>query len=992
MARAATADEKTLMRGRGQWSQLFLAVLQPASIYTARLNGVPATTDMVASISFDAGVGTLANVLADMTLYVGTSAGAYDLGMVRIRKTAIAGTFYIGEQSHVDWQDDAYLTVVRDFDLWAKHIHMSGSTPLMDYDVAYSDQHNNFNPVPAMGSHRVAKLTGATVVVQLGPETGYSAWVFGSTISTRLWSCATAVSFSSTSAERPTATFDSVGWHAVYCLFTAANGKTKKGIRWVYIWDDDNMPASVFELRDWTEDIENGGVSFSVQMADEASLQEIRERALCILFSVDHYDTDETSIGPLAGAENIRAVGRIMGETIEYDAETGNVSFEAEGHQQWFRKIGAFPTGLELSASPAAWTDMSSLTVDRALWHLLEWRTTATVIMDIVLTDDAKLARELISPASNLWSQMDEVAFTSILANPAVDQYGRLFVSPDPQIIPDADRAAAVVTVMELTKDDIRSGVSLEKQLVPSVSKIDLSGINVDSEGVALSYFSFAPGRVFGEYGDPEIIDRLLLDGQTQANELAALVYAWRVNPYPMISVSLLANNPMVSCIPNQYVEFTTLAGDSPRNEAITKNFIPRSRQMNYDAQSGLIDYELDMEAETKASDTVSVDGDVPGAGDDFDSTLPPIPAFFPPLPSFPIILPIDISAGTVGVSKVIVHDPTYGLIYSANFNAASPAWSTINAGLTAAQYQGINLIVVTPAGGIYVAKQAIDYSGFHGAPFLAYAASPGATFTILETVATITAKHGGGLQFLSALGVDPLSGLVAYVIGSDAPITKIYTGTGVSFAAGATITNHNVSSLAGAGDLSYGFGNWRLTGWSDAGGQTSRYWKINSSGSAVVSAADLSEIYMGFHTPAGSTGTIFHQGRNDDQLTYSLSNFASFVTVTTADLVPAAQSGPQNIDSDPTGFYLMARWDLGGGERGKSSDGGATWSGLGSLPYTNAYCFEYCEGVGVASHWIAAYSVIRYTEDFGTTWINKEGNITSIVPFPLINLVLKVG
>jgi len=119
MARAVTAGELTTLRKSGHFSELYAAILTPASVYTARLAAVPSSTDMVAVITFTSGVGTLADVLPDMTLYIGTTAGAFDLGMVRIRKTPVAGTFYISEQSKVNWQADAYLTVVRDFDLWS---------------------------------------------------------------------------------------------------------------------------------------------------------------------------------------------------------------------------------------------------------------------------------------------------------------------------------------------------------------------------------------------------------------------------------------------------------------------------------------------------------------------------------------------------------------------------------------------------------------------------------------------------------------------------------------------------------------------------------------------------------------------------------------------------------------------------------------------------------------------------------------------------------
>lgn len=161
MPRMITSAEKTILRKPAQWSKLYLAVAEYQTVYTALLNGVPASTDMVYEITFTDGAGTLADVLPDMTLYIGTTAGAYDLGMCRIRKAPIAGKFYINETSGIKWQAACHLTVVQDYQIWQKPIRIAGNKVTMDVDIAYSDQHANFNPVPILGSHIVAKMTGA---------------------------------------------------------------------------------------------------------------------------------------------------------------------------------------------------------------------------------------------------------------------------------------------------------------------------------------------------------------------------------------------------------------------------------------------------------------------------------------------------------------------------------------------------------------------------------------------------------------------------------------------------------------------------------------------------------------------------------------------------------------------------------------------------------------------------------------------------------------
>jgi hypothetical protein len=418
-----TSAEKTILRKPAQWSKLYLAVAEYQTVYTALLNGVPASTDMVYEITFTDGAGTLADVLPDMTLYIGTTAGAYDLGMCRIRKAPIAGKFYINETSGIKWQAACHLTVVQDYQIWQKPIRIAGNKVTMDVDIAYSDQHANFNPVPILGSHIVAKMTGASVTITAGPTDSTASWVFGSTIAAVLWTAPTAAGISSASAINPQITFDTAGWHILYCAVTAANGKSAVGVRWVYLYSDAAPAVSAFTLKSCEENSDAGGWSFSVEMYAEAQQTNIRDRAMVILFSEDYAEGQSvTNPNPQTGRENIVSMGWIAGESIIRNSETGTVEFKVEGAQAWMKKIPDFVMGLEYKIGTAtAWTDMPLLNVDRALWHMLYWRSTALMLMDFQPTNDTRYASEFKTSAENLWERINEIAQTSIFASAGVD-------------------------------------------------------------------------------------------------------------------------------------------------------------------------------------------------------------------------------------------------------------------------------------------------------------------------------------------------------------------------------------------------------------------------------------------------------------------------------------------------------------------------------------------------------------------------------------------
>lgn len=995
MAQVATTDQKNAMRRKGQTSDLFVAIFAPQTIYSARLNGVPETTDMVAEITYDTGSGTLADVKPDMTLWVGTAAGAYDLGIARIRKAPSGTIFYIGEQSKIEWQDNCYLTVVNDFDLKAKHIHIDPSgTALMDYDVAYSDQHTNFNPVPVLGPIvRVKKLEGANVAVQLGSETGYESYVFGGTISSYLWECATAT-FNNAAIARPVATFTATGWHVVYCTVTASNGKTKQGMRYVYIWSDVDQPYKISDVTmDESEDA--GGGNFSVTFAADAGITDIPNRALCVLFAVDRYDSYDSgtqdNVGPIVDAENIEYIGRIMSESIRYDAVRSEVSFEVEGFHEWFKKIPGFPSGLELATdTPARWTDMPALTVDRAVWHFLEWRCTATRMMDVILTGDDRYAVELSSLNNDLWSQLEEFAYMTIFAFPAVDMFGRFFLQIEPQLTPEADRS--FVEVMDLEKTDFYGEVNVERIVTPEISQVDLSGITVDESAAASSVFSLSPGHVPDYHGSIEIGDRYLLADQTSANIVAGLIRQWKNNPYKPITLNLL-NNKMVSCFPNQYVGFTIDAADTIRGVGYSGRLIPIRRSLNFDPRSGFKSYTVDFEAEVLEG--VAVDGDVPGS--DVDPSIQPFPPF-PPIPALPIFFPGLPSATPDGPPTVLLVDSLKGLIRTSNFNTNNPQWMFWNSGIATAdityivdddEEQGRVHVLITPSGSVWVGVKEKVFRRWLDTVY--YAQGIGGQFVKIIDQAWLDANEPGGTVGISGIGYNPNKPEeIAFIAGDQdtfATSKHLWIGNRNGF------TQKTAISMLGqfATMLTYGNNEWgHVT--SNNGGSTKTFRRFAGDGSSVLSQVTITNILGDGATPdhvrAGTSKVIIAYA-SGDILSRSEDGGATFSDMEIAD----DEAFFKKFAIHPGGQLLMSGWDSNGGQRGKSSDGGVTWSGLPSLPFGGAYAFGYAGGDGTASRWIAARAVIRYSPDFGTTWQNKEGNISYLIPTGLsIRKVLVPG
>jgi hypothetical protein len=949
MARAATAPELALYRSEKKWSKFRAAILPALVVYTARINQTFSTYDGILEIIYDTGSGTLADVLPDMTILIGSTAGAHDIGIVRLRDKD-ATHFYIGETSDVRFANDQYLTVIADFGLWARHVLISSGVPYMDGGISYSNQHALPDPTPVMGSNRVLKLTGASVSTSFDGSASYV--VDGTTIASYAWSAPGSSSSSGMTTATPTIAWNSVGWKLVYLTITGTNGKTYFGVRYVYVWNDANPPARA-QFGGARQDVESGGWEFDLTLFDDADLDSVRDHALVILFSEDYFNGTQSNIGPVAGSENIEMVGWIAKEQINWNPEQGSVRFTAYTAHYWFSQIPSFPDGVEfVTGTPTAWTEMQLLTVRKGLWHFLHWRSTATRIMDVFLTFDTKYTTDVSSLASNLWEQIREMAFLQIFARAGVNAWNQLFIQTHPQLVPQASRSG-FVTVMTITKEDWRQEINFDRVTKPECAVVSLSGVAVNSSGVGSSYFSLSPGHAYPHYGAIDVQDRLLVSGQADANQKAGLYRGWRNNPYPEIPISLAADIRLIDCFPIQQCAITINAGDTPRGNTYSGNLFPTAIAVVPD-DGGYYQREVTFEAET--FEDINVNGDIPGSR--ADVSIPPPPSL-PPLPDLGIIIPGTLEPSSTGPKTVLFHDPVGGFILAENFDT-TPVYRQINAGLTTAQYQQANFMFVTPSGAMCVGKATGTASAGN---FIARAPSVGGTFTIIYN-----ATNG-----LFGCGYNPLvSDYICAVAGiTSVSDKKLLAGAGGSLTVGAAVTVGIGATIVA---ITYGLGKWLATAY-DA------YQTFASNGLSVSGSGSISTGPAAWHIRASTTGKTFHERNGITGMVIGENNLATHTLITDSNMHTFRSSA-----CDPTGTYLMMEYGV--GNKGKSSDGGYSWSLIPSLPVGNWY-FAYAGPGETSQRFIAAGAVVRYTPDFGTTWINKENSsLTDIYAFPAIDLV----
>jgi len=282
-----TAGHKTLLRSESQYSILGLAVLQPRTILACQISDYTGT-DMVSEFLFGSVTeGSYADVLPGMIVFVGSSAGAYDIGICRARKAWTADTAYTSEESSIAFANDLYITVVDAFDIRPKHLVVTAEEVFMDVDVDYSDQHENFDPIPIMGGHVVLDVDSYPATVTF-PSVANS-WVFDSTISTYLFEASEGV-VTDEATTNPTLTISSYptnGYIRVSLTVTAANGKSFTGHRYVIVFDADNRPITDFTLDECGCSIDDGDWSARVTLNDVNDIALLRFGGLALICSKD---------------------------------------------------------------------------------------------------------------------------------------------------------------------------------------------------------------------------------------------------------------------------------------------------------------------------------------------------------------------------------------------------------------------------------------------------------------------------------------------------------------------------------------------------------------------------------------------------------------------------------------------------------------------------------------------------------------------------------
>jgi hypothetical protein len=671
MTRAITAGELTKLSGGNQLSRLYIAVPEADVVLRATTTATPSTeSNSCYQVAITVTEGSVANVGLDMTVLVYTAADAFE-GICRVRKAPTTSLMYLSEMSsgEITWAVGHKLVVIQDFLPFPRHIRTLSETDFrMDWDIEYSDQHGDPDPVVNMGPDRVVRLSGATVAVDFDASDSF---VIIGTIASYSWACPGCVVTNGSTAT-PTITADEIGTYLVSCTVTTGTGKTFTGYRTLVVHDGNTPLITEAVLDSCQGSLDSGGWSLSVTCFGQVQKSQLRDRAKVILFSEDWFQNTAGSLGPIAGSENVLVVGWIVGESVQWDIDEGSVTFTIQGPQYWLANADAFPIGLEDTdfadnggGEPTRWTEMEDLDTDRALWHFLRWRTTLTRFTDIFLTGDTKQAGTIKAVNGKLWAQLVTLCRTTILAIPCFDRYARLFVRIEPLYESVATRNTWPL-VMTVSNTDV-ARVATTPRVVAEYSIAEISGVRF-TNGTYAAVGSKSPGDVPLPFGtEPLEITGLIMDDQAGSNSLAGMIVGSGLSALSEATIELAQNNRFFDPAWAHRLQLIDTSTYSVRTLNTTHVLMARTVEFEYDHDSATLSVRLECREYGDPIGAVAMT--FPGEGSEEPAEPPSEPPEEPPAPPEEPPAPEPVGEGD---AVVVTPDDVRS---TGTLSSVTPAW-----------------------------------------------------------------------------------------------------------------------------------------------------------------------------------------------------------------------------------------------------------------------------------------------------------------------------
>lgn len=522
-----------------------------ALVGTARTNipgGAGSVLEPIGSIPVDAATFETADLLDNVTIWVGTTAGARDVlvGRVRAAGSVIAvddtGTIVISMLAKTDigllnndtkaaLDDNQYVTIWR-FPVLSYLPSQFTSAPAYykDGDVTYTNQNEITPCMLRLGNHRAVWVDNyrtaspAAFATQSFTATG-ALWPTSSSISSYAntvpsgWN----VTVGSGTSQSLTAEIDP-GYYIFRRSVTDNNSVVTKGERLVFVHNASNLPYSITEAQ-FTADANGWKASLTLEGTAYSTLL---WGAPCIIW------TDNTATTALRS----QYVGWIT--QIEEISEPGRraVRVEVSGPGHRLAQLQAAPQILTRAASSFNWIKVTGDLSNRSFftWWLLHWHSNYTALFDCTPYTTSASSYRLGEFTADRTNIIDQIRAQAKLygADIYFNASGHLTVDRPYHLLTTAARSSANIRDT-LTAARIKS-FTPSVTVYPQVGRIDGSAFT-DDGSTTTARRTLANGNVGGPGPTWTPIENLTLNSQTELNQITSLTLAWENNPRPSATV-----------------------------------------------------------------------------------------------------------------------------------------------------------------------------------------------------------------------------------------------------------------------------------------------------------------------------------------------------------------------------------------------------------------------------------------------------------------------
>ena len=587
-----TSNELELLRSRPHETTLWLSIYKPEVILACQINDASAAPGLRVITYNNVTAGSYTNIRYSMMMYVGTSPGAQDMGRIRV-KTATSSTISVAENSHIDWADDLYLTVVNFWEINAVYPRMEITDPAnpeyqiwyKDYDTAYVHQNSLLGSLICMGSHYAGFIEPDTGTCEVyysasgtlsfeSPNENYScSWTFEGGSPT-----------GSTANTPGYISYSTPGHYTTILLVTNNNtGAQDTSYRHISIYErpeaGTNNPILNWEFISLDGSRDNGGYQGRIKIRD--STDDIVDGALIVIFADDKYGSTKQSIGGNSpNRQSIFFVGYILDGSISYNYEDSSIEFDIGSPTEIMKLSEGFAVAVNSSSDPegqdavddnipSPWALLKRMNCRRALYHYLKWHSTTLYTSDFIFNGTDQYIEYFDSDRESLFDAVNNLMKGTLYGDIVCDRQGRIYAEISVAATDSAE--TAIPTSMNIIKQDWIESPTIEENYNYNLSYLEVGGIYFSPaptgtfEGVSVPYLSCAPGTSPAYRGNVKTIKGLALSSQDYLNTLGGNVFAYLNSKYAHVSLNLSGNYRNMDIAPQEVITLNMEAEDNPK-------------------------------------------------------------------------------------------------------------------------------------------------------------------------------------------------------------------------------------------------------------------------------------------------------------------------------------------------------------------------------------------------------------------------------------------